>query len=155
MPVVLGVKCSKDGLEWAVLDGQDRRTVAMLELQRAQVPPAQDRGQELVWVRNVVLALVTRFGVAEAAVQATESRGQTVLPARAELDGVVQEALAFRGVPVTRLVTTSLHSRYGVRKKDDFNTKTAELPIVAGTAASRQAPLLAALALLPDSAPDR
>lgn len=48
MPVVLGVKCSKDGLEWAVLDGQDRRTVAMLELQRAQVPPAQDRGQELV-----------------------------------------------------------------------------------------------------------
>ncbi len=149
MTVVLGFKCSKDALEWAVVDGQDRGSARVLDSNKASIPSDSSRGFELVWVRNEVLELVARWSPASAVVQATESRGPIVQPARAEVDGVVQEALASTGLTVTRLLTTGLYGKFGVRKKEEFTAATASLSAVTQTPKARHGSLLAALSLLP------
>src|SRR6478752_5062138 len=104
MSRVLGVKCSKDSLDWAVVEGVERGTAT-----------AGGRGDQLVWVRREVQELLHRFGVAEVVVRVVEPGGQGNSLPRAEVEGVVQEGVAALGVTCRRVLAVSMRSAFAAR----------------------------------------
>jgi hypothetical protein len=71
---VAGVRCTKDKLDWAIVDGDDRASAAVVEQVLVNVPSG-DRGNELAYVRKEVLELLDRFAVDHVAVRVAESGG--------------------------------------------------------------------------------
>ena len=57
-------------------------------------PPGVHRGDQLAWALKEVLELLERHALEAAAVRVAEPGGQFVSLGRAEVEGVVQEALA-------------------------------------------------------------
>ena len=115
---VLGVRCTKDKLDWAVLDGNDRSSATVVEHRQVTVP-AGDRPSQLVWVRREVIELLERHAIDVGAVRVAEGGGQSVSLGRSEVEGVVQEVLASAGVAVVRHVSSSIRSAFSWNKHID------------------------------------
>jgi Holliday junction resolvasome RuvABC endonuclease subunit len=105
--IVLGVRCAKENLDWAVVAG-DRRDLASVAEQRKVSIPDSQRGKQLAWVRKEIIELVERHALDSAAVRVAESGGQSVSLGRAEVEGVVQEALASAGLAPSRWVPSGI-----------------------------------------------
>ena len=69
MTRALGVKCTKDTLDWAVLQGDDRGSATVLDAKRVTAP-AGGRGQQLVWVRKEIEELLQKHAVDEVVLRA-------------------------------------------------------------------------------------
>jgi Holliday junction resolvasome RuvABC endonuclease subunit len=144
----LGLRCTKDTLDWAVLEGSGRSDATILEQRRVPAPPG-GRGEQLAWVRLEILALVDRHTPSQAAVRVVEGSGMGSSFGRAEAEGVVQECLAAKGVPCKRMVSASLRSAFGAKNKDQLAEIQDAVPCIATTAKTRREPVAAAVALLP------
>jgi hypothetical protein len=140
--------CTKDRLDWAVINGLDRQSVIVVEHRQAAVPNG-DRGSQLVWVRREVLELLERQPIEKSAVRVAEGGGQSVSLGRAEVEGVVQEALAATGLEPRRHVAASIRAAFQATNNAELATRLATLAIVSATAASRREPVVSAVALLP------
>ncbi len=146
--IVVGIRCTKDALDWAVVQGAERTAASLVEHQKVTIP-AGARGNQLAWVRKEVLELLERHAVDAAAVRVAEGGGQSVSLGRSEVEGVVQEALTSAGVPLSRHVAVTIRSAYGARTNADLTPALAGIPMVHATATSRREPVVSAIALLP------
>lgn len=144
MTKALGVKCTKDSLDWAVLTGDDRGSATILEAERATAPSGS-RGQQLVWVRKEIQELLQKHAVDEVVLRAVEPGGQGNSLPRAEVEGVVQEAVAAEGVSCRRVVAVSMRSAFSAKNGEELQAAVMAIPTVATRAKSRQDPVTAAL----------
>jgi hypothetical protein len=108
---VAGVRCTKDKLDWAIVDGDDRTSAAVIEQVLVNIPSGH-RGDGLAYVRKEVLEHLDRFAVGRVAVRVAETGGPALSPGRWEVEGVVQEALASRRIDQVRHVVASIRGAY-------------------------------------------
>ena len=146
--IVLGVRCSKENLDWVVIEGDQRGMAAVAEQRKVSIPDGH-RGDQLAWVRKEVMELLERHALEAAAVRVAEPGGQSVSLGRAEVEGVVQEALASAGLAPVRHVAATIRSLYGVRNKLELTSALSAIPVIEGVGASRREPVVSAVALLP------
>lgn len=144
---VLGIKCRKDGFDWVLVQGNSRSTSAVIE-HGSPSAPAGERPLQLVWVRREILELLERNRPEVVAVRAGEPGVQGISQNRAEVEGVVQEAVGSVDVPVRRIVAATLRGAFGVKNGGELKQMTGNIPIVASTAKVRHDQLLAALTQL-------
>jgi hypothetical protein len=147
--IVLGVRCAKDNLDWAVVDGAQRCRAAVIEQRKVAIPAGQ-RGDQLAWARKEVLELLERHAVEAAAVRVAEPGGRSVSLGRSEVEGVVQEALASAGLSPVRHVAVTIRGAYGARNNAELAPALAAIPVIEGIGVSRRDPVVSAAALLPD-----
>jgi Holliday junction resolvasome RuvABC endonuclease subunit len=140
----LGIKCAKDTVDWAILDGTDRSSAVLVANGRASAP-AGSRGEQLVWVRNTIQDLLRAHSIDEAALRAVEPGGMGNSLPRAEVEGVVQEAIAAAGTPCRRVVAVTLRSAFAAKNGAELEKAAAAVPVVAVTAKTRRDPVTAAL----------
>lgn len=147
--IVLGVRCAKDNLDWAVVDGAQRCRAAVIEQRKVAIPVAH-RGDQLAWARKEVLELLERHAVEAAAVRVAEPGGRSVSLGRSEVEGVVQEALASAGLSPVRHVAVTIRGAYGARNNAELAPALAAIPVIEGIGVSRRDPVVSAAALLPE-----
>jgi Holliday junction resolvasome RuvABC endonuclease subunit len=146
--IVLGVRCAKENLDWAVVEGDQRGTSSVAEQRKVSIPDGQ-RGDQLAWVRKEVMELLERHALEAAAVRVAEPGGQSVSLGRAEVEGVVQEALASAGLAPVRHVAATIRSIYGARSKPELASALSAIPVIEGIGTTRREPVVSAVALLP------
>jgi Holliday junction resolvasome RuvABC endonuclease subunit len=146
---VIGVKCAKEQLQWAVLEGSSRTDATVMDFGETPAPSG-DRAEQLEWVRKEVTELVTRhrpdnacLRVAEAGPNVSASLG------RAEMDGVVQAALAALSIPVARYYGATVRSAFSAKNKQEVETATTAFSCVAGSAKTRRDQVIVAAASFP------
>lgn len=146
---VIGVKCGKEQLQWVVVEGSSRADAVVLDYAETPAPPG-DRAEQLEWCRKEVTELVTRHGPDSAAIRVAEA-AQNVSAAlgRAEMDGVVQAALAAVSVPVRRFYSASVKSAFKAKTRQDADAAAAAIPCVAASAKVRRDQIVVAVAALP------
>ncbi|ETB30447.1 hypothetical protein [Mycobacterium avium] len=145
---VLGIKCSKTGLGWVVLEGTSRSDAAVIVYDQATAPPKADRAETLAWGRKELLEVIEKHHPDAAALRATE--GQNGSFERAEMDGVVQGVLYELDIPVSRLKAVTIRSKYKARNKDALEAAISELPALTEKTTKAQRELLAiAAAVMP------
>jgi hypothetical protein len=146
--IVLGVRCAKETLDWTVVEGDQRGLASVVEQRRVAIPGVH-RGDQLAWARKEVLELLERHALEAAAVRVGEPGGHSVSLGRAEVEGVVQEALASAGLAPVRHVAATIRSVYGVRNKLELASALSAIPVIEGIGVSRREPVVSAVALLP------
>lgn len=146
--LVLGVRCTKDKLDWVVLRGESRGDAEIVEQEKVTAP-AGSRGEQLAWVRKEITELAGRHHLDAAAVRVSEPSGQAFSPGRSEFDGVVQEALHAAGVDPQHHIGANIRGLFRAANKEAREALLASLPAITGTAKSRQEPVISAVALLP------
>ncbi len=146
---VLGLRCTKDDIRWAVVEGDVRDTAQVVERDHAAVPNGLDRGAQLAWVRQEVLALLGRVQPDAVALRVNETGGQGISLGRSEVDGVVQEACASAQVSAQRMVAASVRARFGAKNNAALSAALTSVPAVEETPKTGREPVVAAAALLP------
>jgi Holliday junction resolvasome RuvABC endonuclease subunit len=148
---VIGVKCSKEQLQWAVLEGTTRTDAAVVDFAETTAPRAS-RDEQLEWARKEVIELVARYCPDRASIRVAEA-GQNVNAsaslARAEMDGVVQAALAASRIPVTRYFSATVRSVFSAKNKQEVDAAITALPCVASSAKVRRDQVVVAAASFP------
>jgi Holliday junction resolvasome RuvABC endonuclease subunit len=144
----LGVRCAKDALDWAIVQGDSRGVATIIDSKRVAAPDGA-RGEQLAWVRKEVQELLQRHQPDEVVVRVAEPGGKGNSLPRAEVEGVVQEAVASTGVPCRRVVAVSLRSAFSARNSAQLQEALAAVPVVASTPKTRQEPVSAALVAIP------
>jgi Holliday junction resolvasome RuvABC endonuclease subunit len=147
---VLGIRGTKDSLMWAVVEGRSRQDAVVAAYAKASAP-AGDRGAQLVWVRKEVHELLDQHKPDTVAIRVADPSGQGNSLPRAETDGVVLEAVAFRGVTCRIFFAATVRGHLAARTTAELNAALAEIPATAKTPASRRDPVAVAMALFPTS----
>lgn len=145
---VMGMRCTKDSLDWVVLNGPDRVSATELERNKTSAP-AGDRGAQLAWVRQEVLELLDRHHVDVVALRVNETGGKSISLDRSEVEGVVQEAVHSRGITCRRLYGATLRGAFKAKTAADAEAAAAQIAVVAGVPKTRREPVVAAVAAMP------
>ena len=145
----MGMCCTKDKLDWVVIDGHNRQD-AVLVTQQQHAAPAGSRGEQLRWVRAEVLGILDSHKPDSAVLRVAEPSGRSISVGRCEVEGVVQEALASRACPTMRASAASLRGAYHTRTTASYEAKLLTVPLVVSAAAARRAPFAAGLSVFPD-----
>src|SRR5690625_4842935 len=141
---VLGIKCTKDSLDWALVEGHIRSSAAVVDSHRVTAP-ARGRGQQLMWIRKEDQEVLQRYTVDEVVVRVAEPGGRGNALPRAEAEGVVQEAVAAAEVICRRVVAVSLRAAFSVKNGADLTEALNAVPAVVETPKTRRDPVTAAL----------
>ncbi|MBT2551626.1 hypothetical protein [Arthrobacter sp. ISL-5] len=134
-----------------ITEGDHRASVQILHSKEVSLP-ADDRAGQLAWVRREILAILTKHAVDRASLRLAES-GRSGAPnyGRAEVDGVVQAALAELHIPVKGYKSATVRSAFG--KTQALAEAAMELvPCIASTAKLRREQLAVAVAQYPAGA---
>jgi hypothetical protein len=102
-----------------------------------------------VWARREVHALLDTHTPDAVALRIADPGGRANSLPRAELDGVVQEATAARGVAMHRLYGSTVRGAFSANKAGELDAALAQLPVTSSTPKSRRDPVVAAVAKLP------
>ncbi|WP_436523645.1 hypothetical protein [Actinoplanes sp. HUAS TT8] len=144
---ILGVKCTKNTLDWVILEGVDRASATKVDSGYAKAP-AGTRGEELVWVRKEILEITGKQDLSMVAIRAAEAGGQGNSLPRAEVEGVVQEAIASSGLECRRILAVSLRAAFSAKNATELQDALLQVPLVAETIKAHLEPVTAALAIL-------
>lgn len=146
---IIGIRCGKDQVQWAVLEGESRDALTILG-QGQPTAPVGERSEQLAWVRREVLEVFNRHHPDLATVRVVEGGGQGAPNlGRAEVEGVVQAALAEAGLNVKRLYAVSLRAAFSARTKAELDMATASHPCVTQVPKVRREVIVAAVAGFP------
>jgi len=145
---ILGVKCTKDTFDWAIVEGASRGSAEVADSGRAKAPDGT-RGSQLAWIRKEVHELLKRHSPDEVVLRAVEPGGQGNSLPRAEAEGVVQEAIAAAGASCRRIVAVSLRSAFGAKNGSELDAALQALEVVASIPQTRRDPVTAALVAIP------
>lgn len=137
---VLGIKCSKTELGWMVLEGTGRSDAIVVAVDQAKAPAGGDRAEVLAWARKELIEVVEKYRPEAAALRATEGRSGSFQ--RAEMDGIVQATLYDRGIPVGRLVSATIRSKFKARNNEALESAVAAMPALTITTTIAQKDLL-------------
>jgi hypothetical protein len=104
----LGVRCAGDSFTYVVIEGDsdDPQVVENAVLKM----PIGKRSEQLAWVRSEVREIVTRTKVVSTAFKAAEGNAQTKDLARAECEGVFQEACHSKDLVPLRRVKSQIRT---------------------------------------------
>jgi hypothetical protein len=108
---VIGFRCYGDALAYVVLDGAVDDPV-LVEHDHLRMPRG-DRPQQLAWARKEVQEIAQRTAASGVAYKAAEPVARTKDLARAEAEGVLQEALADLGLTPIRRIKKQIKSDIG------------------------------------------
>jgi len=116
-----------------------------------QIPPGE-RGASLAWVREQVNNLVAQEQPQVVVVCPAE--GSTVsnaLTERAQVDGVVLEALHVLGIPTKAKKSATIRYNFGASSTAQLATALGQVPLIAAIppSAKRRDPTIAAVSELP------
>jgi Holliday junction resolvasome RuvABC endonuclease subunit len=145
---ILGIRPTKDKLMWALIEGTCREDAVSLRHATLSAPIG-DRGQELVWVRQEIHELLDQWKPDRVAIRVADPGGKANSLPRAETDGVVQEAVAAKGVPFRRFHGATVRASFSAKTTIDFKAALSNIPLTASTPTSRIDPVAAAVAELP------
>jgi hypothetical protein len=142
------MKCSKNKLDWAIIEGDTRGSASLVD-SRLVTAPEGDRGTQLTWIRREVHELLDRHAPSAVVLRVVEPGGKGNSLPRAETDGVVQEAVAERQLVCKRLVSVSLRGTFGAKNGPELEVAVGRVPVVASTPKTRRDPVIAAVSALP------
>lgn len=145
---VLGIKCAKEKIGYALVEGTQREDATVLHAQVLTAPDGE-RGEQLVWVRREIQELLSRHQPDEVVLRGVEPGGQGNSLPRAETEGVVREAVAAAAMPCRRVVAVSLRSAFGAKNGAELEAASAAIPAVSATAKTRREPVVVAISALP------
>jgi hypothetical protein len=91
LAIAVGFRCHKDSIVYVVLDG-DLSAPRVIEHRQTPMPRG-DRPDQLVWLRQEVQEIVQRSRPSTVAFKAAEPVARTKDLGRAEVEGVLQEAV--------------------------------------------------------------
>lgn len=111
---VVGFRCFKDSLSFVVLDG-DAHMPRIVEAQRLAMP-ATSRSDQLVWVRKEVQEIIHRTNPTQIAFRCAEPVARTKDLARAEAEGVLQEAARAAGHDPVRRIKKQMRTDLGFER---------------------------------------
>jgi hypothetical protein len=143
---VLGIKCSKTGLGWVILEGANRSGAAVVVYDQSSAPPKADRAETLAWGRKEILEIVEKHHPEVAGLRATE--GQNGSFERAEMDGVVQATLYELDILVSRMKAVTIRSKYKARNNAALESAVSALPALTDKTTRAQRDLLTIAAAL-------
>jgi hypothetical protein len=104
----IGFRCSKDAIAYVVVDGTSQDPVLV---EHARIPfPAGSRTEQLLWVRMEVQEIVQRAQPTAVAFKATEPSARTKDLLRAEVEGVLQEAVGAEGLEALRRIKSQIRA---------------------------------------------
>lgn len=149
--IVLGLRTYKDSISWASVDGSNRETAKVVGHGTLQIPSGV-RGESLAWVRKEISELVTHEHPRCAVICPAEgSTANNALIERAQVDGVVLEALHSRDITTRSKKSASIRAQFEVKSKTQLSAALKELPAVADipVSAKRRDPVVAAVSELP------
>jgi Holliday junction resolvasome RuvABC endonuclease subunit len=146
---LLGIRCTKDSINWAVIEGNDRGDAKIVDFDEASAPSGP-RAEQLAWARKEILELTNRLAPISAALRAAEA-GQNVSAslARAEMDGVIQASLAEAEIDVKRMVGASVRAAFSAKTTVALENAIALVPCVSGAAKVRRDQIVVAVSQLP------
>lgn len=123
---VLGIKSSKAGFVWIVVDGDTRSNASILSYGKEDAPHA-DRGEQLAWISQEIVGINEKhkphLGVLKM------SDGQTALTERTQVDGVTLLTFHNMAMDNLRVFPATIRSRYSVRYARDATPIVEKLPI--------------------------
>jgi hypothetical protein len=143
---VLGIKCAKQELSWIVVDGTARIDATVVAFDRVKAP-AGERGEQLTWARKEIFELLNKHTPEAAALGMSE--GANSLAERSQMDGIVLGTMHEKSVTVERLFSSSIRSRFTVRKLDEIKPLIAALPCASSLREAQRSVLTLALAMFP------
>jgi Holliday junction resolvasome RuvABC endonuclease subunit len=147
---VLGIKCSKQGIGWIVVEGNSRSDASITAYQKVTAPPAgpnEGPGEKLVWASNEIVEAIKTHKPEVAALCMSE--GQSALPERSQMDGVVLATLYKHEIAVDRLFSPTIRSRFAGLKKAEIAGAVATLPAAVNASREQKELLTIAIAALP------
>lgn len=147
---VLGIKCSKQGIGWIVVEGTTRSDASITAYQRAAAPAAGSNdgpGEKLVSASDEIVEAIKTHKPELAALGMSE--GQSALPERSQMDGVVLATLHKNEIPTDRLFSPTIRSRFSGLKKSEIAEAVAELPAAQNSSKEQKELLTIAIAALP------
>lgn len=145
---IIGIRCSKNALDWAVVEGSDTASATFTEREKATAPTNLSRAEELLWARKEVLELVARHKPDAVALAPVEPGAKTVSAARAEMDGVAQEASASTATPCHRMLAATIRGAFKARNGQELTQALDLAPALEEIPMSRRSSAVAALAVL-------
>jgi hypothetical protein len=144
----LGLRCHNDAIAYVVLDGS-RATPRVIDHGRTRMPRS-DRGEQLIWLRQEVHEMLDRFAPTHVAFKAAENVARPD-SARAEAEGVLQEAVHARGLTALRRIKSQMRADLGFERPARYINEALVGTGLEGLPANRHEAALVALAGLPDA----
>jgi Holliday junction resolvasome RuvABC endonuclease subunit len=127
---ILGLRTYKDHINWTAIDGTVRKDAKLIGQGTLQIPPGQ-RGASLAWVRQEIAALVAQVRPDQAAICPTEgATANNSLVERAQVDGVVIEALHSNNIPTQAKKSATIRSNFNVGNNAELGAVLEELSAV-------------------------
>ena len=145
---ILGIRCAKDRIIWALLEGASRDDAHVTKYATSSAPPL-DRGYQLAWIRKEVNEILNQSSPDHIALRIVDAGGKGNSLPRAETEGVIQEAIATRDIPATRYYSATIRGKLSAKKSADVIEAIAALPEVSATPTARRDPVLAAFLTFP------
>ena len=148
---VLGLRTYRDHVRWASVDGADRASATLAAYDTLQ-PPAGERGASLAWIRRQIAVLVEQEQPDAAVLSPAEGSNATnALTERAQMDGVVLEALHVLGIPTKTKKSTTLRHNFGASTVAELAKTLGRIPLIAAIppTSARRDPAVAAVSELP------
>ncbi|GLY27424.1 hypothetical protein Kisp02_07890 [Kineosporia sp. NBRC 101731] len=146
---VLGLKCGRDKIAWAVLEGETRLNAVRVDHGVVEAPKTADRGETLVWVRREVHEMLERWSPDRVSMRLAESVGKGNVVPRAETEGVVTEAVTSRGIVCDRLYGASVRAKFSAKTAAALTVALEQVPCIVQTPSTRRDPVIVAAAVLP------
>lgn len=148
---ILGLRTFRDHIDWAAVDGTVRIDAKVLGQGTLQIPSGQ-RGASLAWVRQEIAVLIAQVRPEQVAICPTE--GATVnnaLIERAQVDGVVLEALHSDNITAQAKKSATIRSNFGAANNAELKTTLQGLPAIAAIPPSSKwrEPVIVAISELP------
>ena len=148
---VLGLRTHRDHVCWALVDGIDRSSATVTGHGTLQPPPGE-RGASLAWVRQQLTALVAHEQPEVVVVCPAEgSTASNALTERAQVDGVVLEALHVLAIATKTKKSTTIRHAFGASTAVELTKTLGRIPPIAAIppTSKRHAPTVAAISELP------
>jgi hypothetical protein len=148
---VIGFRCAKSSVSWAVVEGDSRSTAVVAE-RKVVTAPLDTREAQLAWVSMEVRGLLDRFAPARAAIQApggAQGGLSDSLAQRIEVDGVVRCVLGIHAVPTESIKPQSMPKTFGTTKVE-FEAVLGAIACVGATPKTHRDPVVLAVSQLPE-----
>lgn len=149
---IMGMRTSKNGIDWATIRGPNRASSALVEFDSISLPPGS-REEGLAWVRDEIIELVAQQTPDLVSMRPAEGRALSVaVLERSQIDGILLGTLAALEVPCKAKKSATIRSGFGVRNNRELDAELNGLPALRDVpqSAARRDPIVAALAALGD-----
>jgi hypothetical protein len=92
--ISIGIRASPSVIYYSIIEEKEDKTFEFLVLDKVIVPIALQLPEQLKFIRNTFLDIISEFQVNKACIRVTESMAQTTNSKRISIEAVIQELFA-------------------------------------------------------------